>query len=75
MSVDKTRILLIILNFQSHIQPGNLIKINQKMIQESFGPNSSLVDVELTNGVYSISSGQQQIKKILYFNATTGKPI
>jgi hypothetical protein len=63
------------INLQSVVQPGNLIMVNQRLIQETFGPDHSVIDLELMNGVYAATSGQPESARILYFNSTTGAPI
>jgi hypothetical protein len=58
---------------QSVFQPKDLITSNKELIKNSF--NTSVVDVELMNAVYAMTSVEQENMKILYFNATTGKQI
>ncbi|MCQ8893956.1 MAG: hypothetical protein NQU46_04925 [Methanolinea sp.] len=64
-------------DIQKIILPDQLISKNRNGIAEAFFKNRqfSLIDVEMKNNVYSLTSSTDTMKKILYFDAYNGVPI
>jgi hypothetical protein len=58
------------------VQPGDLLARNWDSIEEEFGPeDTSLVDLELSEGIYAVTPWRVEMYRILYFDAVTGKRI
>ena len=59
------------------VQPGTLITTNSQLIGQTFSiPESSLlVDIEMSEYIYTITPRRSDVYKILYFNARSGEQL